>query len=120
MGLGVSLILIAVGAILTWAVDAQVSGLNVNAVGVILMIVGLIGGLFSLAFWSSWWGPGYFNRYATAGSAPVRRRRMRLLPQWSKSRPPRSRKSSKSGNGQGCVTARFVRPPGQSQVNEHR
>jgi hypothetical protein len=76
MGIGVSLILIAVGAILTWAVDAQVSGLNVNAVGVILMIVGLIGGLFSLAFWSSWWGPGYFGRYATASSAPVRRRRV--------------------------------------------
>jgi hypothetical protein len=76
MGLGVSLILIAVGAILTWAVDAHVSGLNVNAVGVILMIVGLIGGLFSLAFWSSWWGPGYFGRYATAGTATVRRRRV--------------------------------------------
>lgn len=77
MGLGVSLILIAVGAILTWAVDAHVSGLNVNAVGVILMIVGLIGGLFSLAFWSSWWGPGYFGRMApAAGSARVRRRRV--------------------------------------------
>ena len=76
MGLGVSLILIAVGAILTWAVDAHVSGLNVNAVGVILMIVGLIGGVFSLAFWSSWWGPGYFGRYATAGPATVRRRRV--------------------------------------------
>jgi hypothetical protein len=74
MGLGVSLILIAVGAILTWAVDAHVSGLNVNAVGVILMIVGLIGGLFSLAFWSSWWGPGYFGRYAAAGPTRVHRR----------------------------------------------
>jgi hypothetical protein len=77
MGLGVSLILIAVGAILTWAVDAHVSGLNVNAVGVILMIVGLIGGLFSLAFWSSWWGPGYFGRHAVAaGPTRVRRRRV--------------------------------------------
>ena len=76
MGLGVSLILIAVGAILTWAVDAHVSGVNVHAVGVILMIVGLIGGLFSLAFWSSWWGPGYFGRAATAGTATVRRRRV--------------------------------------------
>ena len=74
MGLGVSLILIAVGAILTWAVDAHVSGVNVHAVGVILMIVGLTGGLFSLAFWSSWWGPGYFGRYAAAGPATVRRR----------------------------------------------
>jgi hypothetical protein len=76
MGLGVSLILIAVGAILTWAVEADVSGLDVNAVGVILMIVGLIGGLFSLAFWSSWWGPGYFGRYAPAGPTRVRRRRV--------------------------------------------
>jgi hypothetical protein len=77
MGLGVSLILIAVGAILTWAVDATVSGLNVTAVGVILMVVGLIGGLFSLAFWSSWWGPGYAGRRATAGGpTTIRRRRV--------------------------------------------
>jgi hypothetical protein len=77
MGLGVSLILIAVGAILTWAVNADVSGLNVTAVGVILMIVGLVGFLLSLAFWSTWWGPGYFRRYSTAtGPAPVRRRRV--------------------------------------------
>jgi hypothetical protein len=76
MGLGVSLILIAVGAILTWAVEADVSGLNITVVGVILMIVGLIGGLFSLAFWSSWWGPGYFGRYAAAGPTRVRRRRV--------------------------------------------
>jgi hypothetical protein len=76
MGLGVSLILIAVGAILTWAVEADVSGLNITVVGVILMIVGLIGGIFSLAFWSSWWGPGYFGRYAAAGPTRVRRRRV--------------------------------------------
>jgi len=75
MGLGVSLILIAVGAILTWAVDVQTNGLNVNAVGVILMIVGLIGFVLSLAFWSSWWGPGYFGRGAAA--APAGRRTVR-------------------------------------------
>ena len=77
MGLGVSLILIAVGAILTWAVEAEVNGLDVTAIGVILMIVGLVGGLLSLAFWSSWWGPGYASRYATAGGpTTVRRRRV--------------------------------------------
>jgi Domain of unknown function (DUF6458) len=54
MGIGVSLILIAVGAILTWAVETSVSGLDINAVGVILMIVGLVGLLISLVFWSSW------------------------------------------------------------------
>ena len=80
MGLGVSLILIAVGAILTWAVDAQVNGLNVTAIGVILMIVGIIGFALSLAFWSSWWGPGYFGRTAPAGPAgPAYRRRRRVV-----------------------------------------
>ena len=58
MGIGVSLILIAVGAILTWAVNASVSGVDINAVGVILMIVGAVGLLLSLMFWSSWGGYG--------------------------------------------------------------
>jgi uncharacterized membrane protein len=62
MGLGVSLILIAVGAILTWAVDVTASGVNVHAIGVILLIVGLVGGILSMIFWSSWAGPGYFTR----------------------------------------------------------
>jgi hypothetical protein len=53
MGIGVSLILFAVGAILTWAVDYQISGLDLTAVGVILMAVGAIGLLMSLLFWSS-------------------------------------------------------------------
>ena len=56
MGIGVSLILIAVGAILTWAVSAEVSGVDITTVGVILMVVGLVGGLISLVFWSSWVG----------------------------------------------------------------
>lgn len=54
MGIGVSLILIAAGAILTWAINATVSGVDINAVGVILMVVGVVGLLISLAFWSSW------------------------------------------------------------------
>jgi len=58
MGIGVSLILIAVGAVLTWAVEASVSGVDINAVGVILLIVGAIGLLLSLMFWSSWGGFG--------------------------------------------------------------
>ena len=56
MGIGVSLILIAAGAILTWAVNASVSGLELQTVGVILLIVGLVGLLISLIFWSSWGG----------------------------------------------------------------
>lgn len=58
MGIGVSLLLIAIGAILTWAVSADVSGVDLNTVGVILMIVGAAGGLISLVFWSSWGGFG--------------------------------------------------------------
>jgi hypothetical protein len=58
MGIGVSLILIAAGAILTWAVSATASGVDINTIGVILMIVGAIGLLLSLMFWSSWGGYG--------------------------------------------------------------
>jgi Domain of unknown function (DUF6458) len=58
MGIGVSLVLIAVGAILTWAVTATVSGVDLTTVGVILMVVGAAGALISLVFWSSWGGFG--------------------------------------------------------------
>ena len=63
MGVAVGLILAAFGAILTWAVDAEVNGLNVSAVGVILMIVGILVIVLDLLWWRSWtWyaagGPG--------------------------------------------------------------
>jgi len=48
MGIGVSLFLLAVGAILTFAVNATVNGVDVSTVGVILMIVGGLGLLLSL------------------------------------------------------------------------
>ena len=43
MGIGVSIFLFAVGAILAFAVEMDVSGLDINTVGVILMLVGGIG-----------------------------------------------------------------------------
>lgn len=58
MGISLSILLVAVGAVLTWAVSAEVSGVDLTAVGVILMIVGIIGLLLSLVFWSSWGGFG--------------------------------------------------------------
>jgi hypothetical protein len=64
MGIGVSLILVAAGAILTWAVNATVSGLNIHTIGIILMVVGGVGLLLSLIFWSSWGG---FGSRQTAG-----------------------------------------------------
>lgn len=48
MGIGVSIFLLAVGAILTFATSIDVSGLDLQMVGVILMIVGGVGLLFSL------------------------------------------------------------------------
>ncbi len=65
MGTGVSLILIAVGAVLAWAVHVTTSGFNVHTVGYILLVVGLVGFVLSLMFWSSWAGPGYFSRRRT-------------------------------------------------------
>jgi hypothetical protein len=52
MGIGVSLFLLAVGAILTFAVTVTAEGFNINTVGVILMIVGGLGLLLTLLFWS--------------------------------------------------------------------
>jgi hypothetical protein len=48
MGIGTSLFLIAVGAILYFAVDADISGLEITTIGIILMVIGVIGLLISL------------------------------------------------------------------------
>ena len=57
MGIGVSLLLIAGGAILTFAVETEESnGFDINAIGIILMVVGSIGLIASMVFWSSWGG----------------------------------------------------------------
>lgn len=58
MGIGVSIFLLAVGAIMTFALNAEVSGINLDTVGVILMVVGTIGLLMSAMFWSTWGGFG--------------------------------------------------------------
>ena len=58
MGLGTSIFLIAVGAILKFAVNWQVNEVDLQAVGVILMISGALGLVLSLIFWNSWGGFG--------------------------------------------------------------
>jgi hypothetical protein len=58
MGIGVSLILIAVGAVLAFAVNVSTSGFNIHTVGYILLVVGIVGALISMMFWSSWGGFG--------------------------------------------------------------
>jgi hypothetical protein len=54
VGIGVSIFFLAIGAILAFAVETTARGIDINMVGVILMIVGAIGLLLSMLFWSSW------------------------------------------------------------------
>jgi hypothetical protein len=75
VGVVVSLILIAAGAILVWGVNAESTDFNIDAVGVILMIVGFVAFILSLMMWRSWWGPGAFSSRRTyvdsSGAAPT-------------------------------------------------
>ena len=68
MGIGVSIFLIAVGAILKFAVNVTTHGFNVQTVGVILMIVGAIGLLMSTLIFGSW-----RNRTVAGGPAVIER-----------------------------------------------
>ena len=72
MGIPVSLLLIAGGAILAFAVDATSTAVNIHAVGWILMAAGLVGLVLSLILWDSWAGGGYWHR--SAPPAPSTRR----------------------------------------------
>ena len=58
MGTGVSIVLLAVGAILDFAVSVTTTGFNIHTIGVILMVVGGLGLVLSMIFWSSWGGFG--------------------------------------------------------------
>jgi predicted membrane channel-forming protein YqfA (hemolysin III family) len=53
MSIGASIFLLVIGAILTFAVNVTTEGFNINTVGIILMVAGVIGLLASLLFWSS-------------------------------------------------------------------
>jgi hypothetical protein len=74
MGVAVSLILIAVGAILAFAVTAEASGIDLDVVGLILMIVGGAGLIISLIFWSSIGGYGFTRRETYVRDDPYDRR----------------------------------------------
>ena len=69
MGIGVSLFLVAIGAILVWGVTTDVAGIDEDAVGWILMVVGIVGLVLSMIFWSSWggWGGGRRRTYVEEG-----------------------------------------------------
>ena len=76
MGVVVGLFLIAFGAILTWAVDAKVNGLDITAVGVILLVLGIVVVLLDLFWWRTWtWSaagpPWRRTTYVHDTAAPV-------------------------------------------------
>ena len=74
MGIGTSIFLIALGAILKYAVTADVEGVSLETVGVILMIVGIVGLLLSL-LWMTIWADRRRDR-AVVTDRPVDRERV--------------------------------------------
>jgi hypothetical protein len=71
MGLPVSLILITVGAILAFAVHQDPNpSVDIDVVGWVLMLVGLLGLLLSLLLWERW-GPGQFGWHRGYAAAPA-------------------------------------------------
>lgn len=68
MGLGVGIFLLAVGAVLAFAIHVTTNGsINVQVVGYILMGAGALGIVLSMIFWSSW--GGFSRRGAVADAA---------------------------------------------------
>jgi hypothetical protein len=66
MGFGASIVLMATGAVLRWAVTDNLEGVNLATIGLILLVVGIIGLIASLAFWTSWGGFGGTRRTRTS------------------------------------------------------
>jgi Domain of unknown function (DUF6458) len=54
MTIGTSIVLIAVGAVLKYAVTAHVSGIDIQTVGTILLLVGILGLILSLIYTFAW------------------------------------------------------------------
>jgi hypothetical protein len=71
MGVGTSIVLIAAGAILRFAVSVTTTGFNLHSIGLILIIVGALSLLLSIMFWSTWGGFG-----GSAGGGYRRQRRV--------------------------------------------
>jgi Domain of unknown function (DUF6458) len=71
MSIGASIFLLVIGAILTFAVNVSTEGFNINTVGIILMVAGVVGLLLSLLFWSSF--SPYRRRPPTTTAYPEER-----------------------------------------------
>ena len=74
MGIIISLILVAFGAILTWAVQTEGGSVDPQVVGVILMVLGIVVFAISLVLWRTWWGAGFWAGPPAYDEPAVRRR----------------------------------------------
>jgi len=60
MGIVISLVLVAFGAILAFAVNSDGGSVDPQVVGVILIVIGIVVFLISLILWRTWWGAGFW------------------------------------------------------------
>jgi Zn-dependent protease with chaperone function len=74
VGIGFGIFLFVIGAILTFAVDVNSFGFDLDTVGIILMVGGLLGLFTSVLFWSSF--SPWSRRRTVAGDAVVEERRV--------------------------------------------
>ena len=80
MGIVVSMLMIAAGAIMRFAVTVKGNVFNVGTAGMVLMVVGVIGAVLSIAFWASWGGFARAGqRTATAGTTATVVREREIL-----------------------------------------
>ncbi|MDP9405928.1 MAG: DUF6458 family protein [Actinomycetota bacterium] len=70
MGIGASIFLIALGAILTFALDFDISGIDIRTIGIILMIAGVLGAILTATVFGRRRSTTYVD------DAPVRRERV--------------------------------------------
>jgi hypothetical protein len=75
VGIILSLILMGVGAILTWGVNSNGGSVDVDVVGVVLMVIGFVLFLISLLLWRTWWGAGFWGWGGPYEQGAVVRRR---------------------------------------------
>lgn len=71
MSIGAAIVLIAVGAVLKWAVTAHVNGFDIQTAGTVIFVVGLVGLVLAILY-TFWWSRE--NRYAYGDETVVRRR----------------------------------------------
>lgn len=74
MGIATSMLMIAAGAIMRFAVTAEGNGFNVGTAGMVLMVIGIIGAVLSIAYWASWGGLGHRTAVGGTGTTAVRER----------------------------------------------